>query len=200
MKNTILLFCLLVVSSCGVFKNKNKEKTKENLEVKVNIESNDEIFATKKLYIAKKDSTWINKNDSSTYRKYSVNQNFTLKNNGKCLDGGLIRFVNFTDNKGNKTEIPVNDNTDLDFSNANEITEENKLLKTEILKISTENLHLQDSIRSLKKIHSKSSAKSENLNLKTNIETKKNTWASYVLVAFATLVFWEFGKKYLKFI
>lgn len=193
-----LLVLLLFTVSCSVFKHKNKEKTKTELvkESQSSKKENNSIISNTE--VESKDSTVTNFSINNHKSAAQVLQNFTLKNNGKCLDGGQLRFINFTDKNGNKTEIPVNDNTELNFSNSDAVLEENRSLKDEMKKMKETNLKLQDSVQYSKSIQEKASEKSSSSIIEIETKKESKSFVSYLFVAFAAVVFWELGKKYLK--
>ena len=194
----LLMLMLMLSTSCSVFKHKTKEKAKTEIQKKTDISKMENISISAKTVITAKDSAVANFNFSKEKRSSEMLQNFTLKSNGKCLDGGQIRFVNFTDKNGNKTEIPVNDNTELNFTSSDAVLEENKTLKTEIKKLKQENVQLQDSLNVSKNLQLNESKSSKTAIAEVETKKESKSFFSYVFVAFAAIVFWELGKKYLK--
>ena len=199
MKKLITIFLLLfIVTACTTQKHKTKEKTKtETQEKEVNSISS-EIKAETAEVKVKTDSVFNNTAFSSGKSSVSILQNLSLKNNGKCADGGEIRFLKFTDAQGNMTEVPVNDNTDLDFSSTSELTKENASLKTENSKLTKEKTDLQTKydaeVKARKDLEKKQSA----LQINTDAKSERSQLTAFLWCIVLTVVFWEAGKFYIK--
>lgn len=198
MKNLIFILLLLLPVSCGVFKNKSKEKSKTESEIKAHISAMENTSISETKTVAKTDSSVSDFKINAQSTAATISQNFSLKQNGKCADGGETRFVSFTDKNGNKTEIPVNDNTELNFNNTDAVLAENKELHSTVSQLKSENNKLRSELSTEKENNSKISATKNESNIRSDVETKKNPLISYVFIAFAAIVFWEFGKRQLK--
>lgn len=74
-------------------------------------------------------------------------QNFILKSNGNCVENSPIPFVTITDNKGNKTEIPVNDNTELIFNHKKKNENKQEDPKTESQQVTKENIKQKSELK-----------------------------------------------------
>ena len=199
MKKLITIFLLLfIVTACTTQKHKTKEKTKtESQEKEVNSISSEITAETAEVKV-KTDSVINNTAFSSGKSSVSILQNLSLKNNGKCVDGGEIRFLKFTDAQGNMTEVPVNDNTDLDFSSTSELTKENASLKTENSKLTKEKTDLQTKydaeVKARKDLEKKQSA----LQINTESKSERSQLTAFPWCIVLTVVFWEAGRFYIK--
>ncbi|KMQ70304.1 hypothetical protein [Chryseobacterium koreense] len=190
---TILLM-LSLVAACTTQKHKTKEKTKtETQKNEVNSISS-EVSNETKAVVSVMDSTTQKTDYNSSKLFGSIAQHLTLKNNGKCADGGDIRFLKFTDAQGNKTEVPVNDNTEVNFNTAAELTAENKNLKTALSSLSTEKSDIETKLTAAQNQIRKyqESEKSTSTNIKTDIERSQLT--AFIWCIVLTIVFWEAGK------
>lgn len=186
------------MTACTTQKHKTKVQTKtENQEKEVYSISAD-VLAETQTTSQKTDST-VQNTDLSTSKSFaSIAQNLTLKNNGKCVDGGEIRFMKFTDSQGNITEVPVNDNTDLSFNSASELAEENQTLKIAFANLYTEKSDLETKLKAEidENRNFQKSDKSASTNLE--IDKKQNSLMSYVWCIILTILIWEIGKLYFK--
>lgn len=197
-KLTYFIILLFFVSGCVTNKHKMKEKQESNslLETKNSLKSDEKLDV---------ESNQIRKDSISIKSKYSIEknelfaaQNFQLKNNGKCGDPGTLRNVEFTDVLGNKTSIPVNDNTELNFQNQSE-------LKKEVESLKVENKQLTETITETQSKYEK--AQSENNDLKQKLNTKtsnvntkaeSNSIWQFILCIVLSIVIWEGSKKLIK--
>ncbi len=198
MKTLISVFTLLIVASCGISKEKSKQK--ELLEQTTTLDFHTEMTRKenelKNISGTDSSSNKIGLNSLKSFLETS--QNFTLKNNGKCSESGEIRFVNITDFHGNKTSIPVNDNTELNFGNETKLRYEISELKQEIVNLKSENNLLQknsEELEALKK-HQTFNSKSQTTNV--DVKTKKSSFSNIILIVVLSIVGWELLKFYLK--
>lgn len=199
MKKLITIFLLLfIVTACTTQKHKTKGKTKTESQGKEVNSISSEIKAETAEVKVKTDSVFNNTAFSSGKSSVSILQNLSLKNNGKCADGGEIRFLKFTDAQGNMTEVPVNDNTDLDFSSTSELTKENASLKTENSKLTKEKTDLQTKydaeVEARKDLEKKQSA----LQINTDAQSERSQLTAFLWCIGLTVLFWEAGKFYFK--
>ena len=199
MKKLITIFLLLfIVTACTTQKHKTKDKTKtESQQKEVNSIASEVKTETAESKV-KTDSVVNNTAFSSGKSSASVLQNLSLKNNGKCLDGGQIRFLKFTDAQGNMTEVPVNDNTDLDFSSTSELTKENASLKTENSKLTKEKTDLQTKYDAEVKARKNLEKKQSTLQINTDAKSERSQLTAFLWCIVLTVVFWESGKFYIK--
>lgn len=197
MKNIIIIL-LLLITSCTVSKQKMKDKNDTSITNEVQSNEKSSVKENSLQENNKSDSTVSNTNYNIDRSKTATLQSFSLKNNGKCADPGSTRYVHFTDVLGNKTLIPVNDNTDLNFGNELEI-------KKEVESLKTENVNLKKEIETLKKdkeaLTAKQAAQKSNIRVKaskTDVETKKHSFWSFILVGVLFIMAWELIKKLTK--
>lgn len=197
MKKLITIFLFLIIS-CGVTKDKTKFKSDfdQSSAAKTNF-SND---MSKKVDSTgnKKDSLFTKLNQSTVKADLSVLQNFNLKNTGKCGDGGTTRFVNFTDAAGNKTSIPVNDNTELNFNNSTDLKKQIESLSQELTEVKTENTQLKSKLDLKAKGSTTTNKKSSGSTGETNVKTKKSSFASYAFVGLLCIVVYELLRQFIK--
>lgn len=188
---TILIFLSLLLVSCGISKDKLKqkkelnftEKSKQKTELQQS-ENTVSSVAVKKLFTS---SVLQNKEQE----KFLQTQNFQLKNNGKCSDPGTTRNVEFTDALGNKTKIPINDNTELNFGSLTEIQKENETLKAENKQQSSEIQKLEKQFNETTKKLEKAEKQLKERSVDVETKTKKNPIGSYLFTVFASIVIWE---------
>lgn len=197
MKN-ILLILFLIVISCTVNKHKEKEKSVISEKTESNTAENQKVVETSNLDKAKTDSTILESHFNIDRSKAATLQNFQLKSNGKCTDPGIIRYVQFTDVLGNKTSIPVNDNTDLNFESESELQKENENLKAQLSKVTKENETLKREKESVtaKKAAIKSDIKVNNR--KTDVKTEKQSFWAFIIVGLISILLWELLKQAIK--
>ena len=196
MKKLLLLFLLLlIVGGCGVTKHKQKEKAQMELEEDLKTTEKTDVKENTSSQKSISDSTNSISNYAVDRSKASTLQNFSLKNNGRCQDPGTIRYINFTDALGNKTSIPVNDNTDLAFNSETEFKKVIETLKVEITNLKKENetLKKENKTRTAKDVSQKSKIKAKTS--KTNTETEKHSFWAFILVGVLSVVLWETIKK-----
>lgn len=196
MKKIILLFLLIfLTNNCTVNKHKTKDKNDTSITNEVQITEKSSVKENSVQQHNRSDSTVSNANYNIDRSKIATLQNFSLKNNGKCAGPGSTRYVQFTDVLGNKTSIPVNDNTDLNFGSESEI-------KKEVESLKIENINLKKQIETLKKDKEALTAKQEsqksNIKVKvskTDVETEKYPFWSFIVVGVLSIVFWEIIKR-----
>lgn len=182
-----LILMLLVATSCVTSKHKKKEKMHASTEASQKEQTENATDLQTNISAASRDSA-VQKTSFNNEKALSlVSQNLSLRNNGKCIDGGELRFLKFTDAQGNMTEVPVNDNTDVDFRTDAEIRKENTRLQEENAKLSTQNESLQNRLNeqsnTLKEIAS------EVLVTSSSVEKDKETdsFMSYVWTVIITI-------------
>lgn len=199
MKKLITIFLLLfVVAACTTQKHKNKEKTKtEHQEKEINSISS--VVQSETKAVTTVSDSAVQKTDYNGHKSFgSIAQNLTLKSNGKCTEGGEIRFLKFTDSQGNMTEVPVNDNTDLSFNSAAELAEENITLKSDNSELKKENTDLETKLKTATDQNRKfeQSAKAATANTDTNSERSQLT--AFLWCIGLTIMLWEAGRFYIK--
>lgn len=194
----LLLFILLLLLGCAT----NKQKIKEKQESSSSLVSNTRVKSDEKTTVAKKetkkDSISKNSNYNIERNQLFAAQNFQLKNNGKCADPGILRNVEFTDALGNKTSIPVNDNTELSFHNETE-------LKKEVESLKIENKQLSETVTETQSKYEKALSQNEELKQKnyskssnTNTKTESSTIWQFILCGVLSIVVWSLIKKLIK--
>ena len=188
----------LLFVSCTVFKHKEKSKEKTEIVKMENTSISSEVKSEVKADVSVTDSTVQQTAFSISKTFGSIAQNFTLKNNGKCADGGEIRFLRITDAQGNQTEIPVNNNTDLSFNSESEITRENALLKSEISNLKTENTYLKQQIDAKSDQSNQQSESIKTTDVKIETDKKQNSLISYFWCVIISVILWESGKFFIK--
>lgn len=199
MKKLITIFTLLLfIFSCTTQKNKVKEKTQTEIQQKEVKSIVAEVKSESNSGQVKTDST-NQKTDIMSNKSFeAIAQNLSLKNNGKCLNGGEIRFMKFTDLQGNKTEIPVNDNTELSFNSNSEVTKENIALKSSVQQLKIEKIEMQSKIDSLSEQNEKMDFQLNANTVNSNNDVKQNSLSSYLWCILITLIVWECGQLYFK--
>lgn len=198
MKKILLFLLLPLVGGCGVSKNKQKEKQLTEIEENLKVTNQGSVKENSDSRKNVSDSTASQSKYNIDRSLASALQNFSLKNNGKCGDPGITRFVQFSDALGNKTAIPVNDNTDLDFHNETDLKKEIEILKTEKLTVKKENEKLVKSNESLSNQVNELSTKLKAKSTKSDTKTEKNSFSSFALIAVLAIVVWEILKKLIK--
>lgn len=198
MKNLLIILMCLMVASCATKRQKNKEKIKTEIQQKETgssaTSSVTEVMAT----TSKKDST-VQTIDQITNRSAAIfAQNLSLKNNGKCTDGGEIRFLKFTDAQGNQTEVPVNDNTDLDYSSSAELEKENSSLKSRIESLTSENRALKSQVAANSETNYSKQLSALQQALKKDAETERNSIMSYVWCGLLSIIGYVTAKFLIK--
>ena len=199
MKKLITIFIfLLFVGGCTTQKHKTKEKTQTEIQQKEVKSIVAEVKSESNSVQLKTDS--INqKTDIISNKSFeAIAQNLSLKNNGKCTNGGEIRFMKFIDSQGNKTEIPVNDNTELNFNSNSEVTKENIALKSSVQQLTTEKTEMQSKIDSLSEENEKLDFQLYANTVNSNTDAKQNSLSSYLWCILITLIVWECGQLYFK--
>ncbi|MGD1319146.1 hypothetical protein [Chryseobacterium sp. 2R14A] len=199
MQKLILFFMLLIfVSGCVTRKHKIKDKQEfyQEVENKTTWQKNENTFVEKKGM--KKDSLYTNNKYNLERNHLFTSQSFQLKNNGKCGDPGVLRNIEFTDALGNRTSIPVNDNTELHFGNESFLKKEVESLKTEIFNLKKENEILKSYKVDLstKKTAQKSTITERKGN--TEVKTEKHSFWSFILVGLLSIILWETIKGIIK--
>lgn len=177
-------------------KHKTKDKVEEQTELSTKVELQTENQTQYKF--AGRDSTAFQSDLKAESSFLSSLQNLKLTNNGKCLDGGEIRFVRFTDAQGNKTEVPVNDNTELNYSSDSEILKEKTILKAEISKLKSENSDLKKEIKSSVAQNQEKSENNKTTDVKIETAKKQNSLMSYVWTAVLSILLFQIALFFIK--
>lgn len=196
MKKLLIICVLMMLYSCSIMKNKNKQKqfTESNIQTTIRTES-----ATKNGEMENSSfSDSINQKTSFSVVKslFSNSQKFNLSNNGKCGDPGTVRFVQVTDSKGNQTSIPVNDNTDLNFGNESKSENEILDLKIENSSLIKQNDSLRKNNESLQETNINQSSELITKSLELDLKTKSSPLSVFIWVGFLSIVGWELLKFY----
>lgn len=191
---------MLLIFASGCVTNKHKIKDKQELNTELQTKStslnNENTSVDRKE--TKKDSSSTNQRFSLERNQLFASQNFQLKNNGKCAEPGTLRNVEFTDVLGNKTSIPVNDNTELHFKNDIDF-------KKEVESLKIENKQLSETVNEIQSKYEKQLSVNQDLkqriNFKSNntdTKTESSTIWQFVLCAILTVIIWEGSKKLIK--
>lgn len=202
MKKKILLFLILLgIASCGTrLKTKNTTAQKQNVQTEKThqSESQKEENNFEKAEVSNAENSIVQIDFEKN--RQSILQNFTLKNNGKCIENSAIRFVSITDNRGNKTEIPVNDNTELHYSHQNDIQTENKALKAENERLKKEKSEIETTVTALQKEMYIEQQKQEKIQKTSDLKVKSHrpTFWLFILIAVVAVIAWELIKINLK--
>lgn len=202
MRNLILFILILLGSvSCGTrhkIKIADVQKREIDNEKTYQGETQNLENSSEKVENSSAENTIIQRNWQKETQH--ILQNFVLKNNGKCLENSAIRFVSITDNKGNKTEIPVNDNTELNFSHQNDIQTENQALKTENQRLKNEVSEKETHIKTLRKELYSEKQKRQEIHKKLDLQVKSQKPSIWLFIALmiVSVVVWEFVKTNLK--
>lgn len=202
MKKKILLFLILLgIASCGTrLKTKNTTAQKQNVQTEKThqSESQKEENNFEKAEVSNAENSIVQIDFGKN--RQSILQNFTLKNNGKCIENSVVRFVSITDNKGNKTEIPVNDNTELNFSHQDDIQAENKVLKAENERLKKEKSETETTVTTLQKELYIERQKQEKTQKSSDLKVKshRSTFWLFILIAVVAVIAWELIKINLK--
>lgn len=187
MKYFLTTVLLLASVSCATQRQKSKhtERAESSQFAKkgTDVQAQADIMETATV----KDSTAVKTDVRAGKEVSALLQNLTLKNSGKCGDGGEIRFLRITDKAGNVTEVPVNDNTELNYSSQASLEKENASLKQELQNVKTENSHLQAEL-------SAKSSSTENLQNHNEsevsdsaLDVRRNGFMSYVWTVIITI-------------
>ena len=184
--------------SCGVTKDKTKTKSQFESDQQSTLDFKSNINTTIDSVGSKKDSTVVKTSSSNVKADISVLQNFTLKNSGKCENGGQTRFVSFTDATGNKTSIPVNDNTELNFDNSTDFKKQIETLTVENTSLKKENSSLKTKLESASETKASSEKKESSSDDSTNVKTEKSSFSSYAFFVLLGIVVYELLKQFIK--
>lgn len=170
------LLILLLLISCGTrtkTKTTDKVETKTEINDKTNVNTKVETEVKAKIEVKDKVKTEV-KTEAMALQSI---QNLSLKNSGKCQDPGAVRYLSYTDKNGSKMEIPVDNNTELNFGNESNFKQENQILKSENETLKTENTSLSTRF---KEVLNQNKTLSENVEIlqKSNhiISDKKGIW------------------------
>lgn len=187
MKIFILILSMLMLFACNTrHKVKDMEKSKVQVEISNKVEKNNAVFQKEqenKLFL---DSTITQQLLNSNIFNENYLQNFILKSNGNCVENSPIRFVTITDNKGNKTEIPVNDNTELIFNHKKKNENKQEDSKTESQQVTKEDIKQKSELKSQEKEIKNKKITTQNFSVKKNTEVKTSRlpiWLTFILLA-----------------
>ena len=197
MKKLIFIIFLMLLS-CGVTKDKTKTKSEFKSAQQSTLDFKSNINTTIDSAGSKKDSTAVKNSTSNVKADVSVLQNFTLKNSGKCENGGETRFVNFTDALGNKTSIPVNDNTELNFDSSTDLKKQLETLTVENTSLKTENSTLKSKLESESETKVRDEKSESGSDASTDVKTEKNSFSSYAFFVLLGIVVYELLKQFIK--
>ena len=191
------LLILLLLLSCG---SRTKTKTTDKTEAKVDVNDKTKVETEHDTNIKaiigfeNKAKTQI---ETEVTTLQSI-QNLSLKNSGKCVDAGQVRFLSFTDKNGSKLEVPVDNNTELNFGNESNFKQENQSLKSENESLKTENTSLSTRF---KEVLNQNKTLSENVKVlqKSNhVESQRTSWTTWLWFGISLIMFWEIGKFIIK--
>ena len=197
MKKLIFIIFLMLLS-CGVTKDKTKTKSSFETNQQSALDFKSNINRTIDSIGSKKDSTAGKTSSSNAKANLSVLQNFTLKNSGKCENGGETRFVNFTDAVGNKTSIPVNDNTELNFDSSIDLQKQIETLTVENTSLKRKNSTLKSKLESESETKVRDEKSESGSDASTDVKTEKNSFSSYAFFVLLGIVVYELLKQFIK--
>lgn len=192
----VLTLSMFLLFSCNTrHKVKHTEKTEAQTETNTKVEKYTEFSENQQENQQFLDSTRVNQFLKTSYFGESNLLNFTLKSNGNQIENSPIRFVIITDNQGNKTEIPVNDNTELIFNNEkknqrgniNSKIEENHIIKNDIEQKSV--------IESQEKRIKKEQLKTQNISARKDTEVKTERLSFWIPLIFIAVFFMALTRK-----
>lgn len=198
MKKLITILIIFLISACTSSRQKSKEKQQTVSETNLTKEKKASVNASENVKESKKDSVSTKASYNIVRDNLFVSQNFQLKNNGKCADPGTIRNIEFTDAFGNRTTIPVNDNTELNFINETDLKNEIESLKLENNQLFETSLSIQTKYEALQNEYEIFRQDLKSKSIKTDTETKKNTIWQFALIAVLAVLIWETSKKLIK--
>lgn len=198
MKKLITILIILLISACTSSRQKSKEKQESFTETDFTKETKTSVTELENSKQNSKDSASAKTNYTIVRDNLLASQNFQLKNNGKCADPGTIRNVEFTDAFGNRTTIPVNDNTELNFINETDLKNEIESLKLENNHLFETSLSTQRKYEDLENEYEVFKQNLKSKSVKTDTKTKRNTVWQFVLVAVLAVIVWETTKKLIK--
>ncbi|WP_144282638.1 hypothetical protein [Chryseobacterium echinoideorum] len=198
MKKLITILIILLISACTSSRQKSKEKQESFTETDFTKETKTSVTELENSKQNSKDSVSAKTNYTIVRDNLLASQNFQLKNNGKCADPGTIRNVEFTDAFGNRTTIPVNDNTELNFINETDLKNEIESLKLENNHLFETSLSTQRKYEDLENEYEVFKQNLKSKSVKTDTKTEKNTVWQFALVAVLAVIVWETSKKLIK--
>lgn len=187
---------MLMLFACNTrHKVKYTEKSEAQTEMRHKEEKNTDVFQEQQEVRQFLDSTKIYQSLQSNIFSENHLLNFTLKSNGNYIENSPIRFVTITDNKGNKTEIPVNDNTELIFNNKKK--NENKQMdsKTENQQVVKESIEQKTELKVQEKEIKNKKLNTQNLSVKKNTEVKTSRPPIWLAFVFLTIFLMTLTKK-----
>lgn len=196
MKPLILLFSLFLLS-CGtrskdLEKTTTKEQSVANQSTNINQSSQTEFINDERL--SNREITDFN---SQTLGTQSI-QSLVLKNTGKCVDPGTVRYLNFTAKDGSKIEVPVDNNTELAFGNESNFKQEIQFLKTENETLKTENNVLKKHFKEVLNQNESLTKTIETSTKSNHVKSDRTSWATWLWFGIAIIAFWEFAKSLIK--
>lgn len=198
MKKTLLIFTIFLVSSCSIMKNKSKEKLMSSSVENTSITASTDLKIREREDIATKDSLVTKQDFKIEKSTIATSQKINLINNGRCADPGILRFVQITDLQGNKTEIPVNDNTDLQFGNDSKFDTEISDLKIENSALLRQNKSYEKDTDSLQSLNTNLNKELITKSMQLDLKTKSSPLSAFIWVVLLSIAAWEILKFYLK--
>lgn len=188
---------ILLLLSCGTReKTKITDKAEAKIETtdKAKVESDEETEIKAKIEVKDKAKTQI---ETEVTALQSI-QNLSLKNSGKCIDGGVMRFLSFTDKNGSKLEVPVDNNTELNFGNESSFKQENQSLKTENETLKIENINLLTRFKEVLNQNKTLAEQTKSLQKSNHVQSDKTSWTTWIWFGISLILFWEVGKFIIK--
>lgn len=198
MKKLLIICLLMMLYSCSIMKSKSKQKQFTENSVQTVIEAETVTKNQEMENSSFSDSTIHKTSFTGAKSLLSNSQNFNLTNNGKCGDPGSVRFVHVTDSKGNHTSIPVNDNTDLKFSNESKSENEISDLKIENSSLIKQNDSLKNTTETLQSQNINQSAELISKSLELDLKTKSSPLSAFIWMGIISVIAWELLKFYFK--
>ncbi|MCC2590374.1 hypothetical protein [Chryseobacterium sp. MFBS3-17] len=198
MKNLLIALLLMFSASCATQKHKSKQANQSEAK-KMETTSTDRRTDLETAQAVTRTDSAAQKTDLVRNMEVSsILQNLTLKNSGKCAEGGEIRFLKFTDAQGNTTEVPVNDNTELDFSAGAHLQKENIQLKAELQKSQNINEQLNARLQVADQQNRQNREEFSTSSKATDLDVERNSFMSYVWTVLIAVLLWEIGKFTIK--
>lgn len=195
---TYLLALLLFLTACNALKNKDKTKDKLQAETSQQVQNRENSTTTGSESYKIADSTVASFNQQSSTAVQSLIQSLSLKNTGKCTESGETAYMKFKDVSGAELSVPVNNNTDLSFSNSSELQQENSALKMENTSIKTQTAKLETELKASKETNTKLQTKLKAANTELSTQTKTPTFWSYLFWCLVAVVVYKVGEIYVK--
>lgn len=181
------LLILLLLLSCG-----SRTKTKTTDKTKVETEHDTNIKAI--IGFENKAKTEM---ETEVTALQSI-QNLSLKNSGKCQDAGVVRFLSFTDKNGSKLEVPVDNNTELNFGNETNFKQENQILKSKNESLKSENINLSTRFKEVLNQNKTLTEKAKSSKKSNHVKADRTSWTTWLWFGISLILFLEFGKFIIK--